>query len=178
MNFRWVNQGHGLKSFKLLLDRHPINLNMPYFLGKLICWTSSDGLRVSKFYVRTDFDPNFKKKGDIFSRGDINQGNMYLNFDFFLNQFMPDLRRVGLLFMLCAQMEAWGLTSYKVWSKVLLQVGSFYSASIFDLTWSTNLSFRTIECKPNIYYRFLLTRIWIKQLFLTIESRGFLNKNR
>ena len=46
------------------------------------------------------------KKGGNYSRGDINQGNMYLNFDFFLNQAVPDLRRVGLLFMLCAQMEA------------------------------------------------------------------------
>ena len=41
----------------------------------------------------TDFDPNFEKKGGNYSRGDINQGNMYLNFDFFLNQVVPDLRR-------------------------------------------------------------------------------------
>ena len=43
----------------------------------------------------TDFEPNFEKKGDT------SQGNMYLDFDFFQNQVVPDLRRVlGLLFML------------------------------------------------------------------------------
>ena len=66
-------------------------------MGKLF-----DGFKM----LCTDFDPNFEKKGENYSRGDINQGNMYLNFDFFLNQVVPDLRRVGLLFMLCAQMEA------------------------------------------------------------------------
>ena len=98
MNFRWVNQGHGLKSFKLLLDRHPINLYILYFLGKLIFWTSSHGETIWRFQHFTYwFWPFFLKKGVNYSRGDIIQGKILIkeirtwNLSFFPNLICTQL---------------------------------------------------------------------------------------